>query len=79
MTVNARATDLGQHTEIIAVDLKGQEIKVSFTLRYLRDLVKHNEDETLIMQFAEKYNMLVAKPENDERCFSLLMPVAGRD
>jgi DNA polymerase-3 subunit beta len=79
LTINARATDLGQHTEIIAVDLKGQEIKVSFTLRYLRELVKHNEDDTLVMQFAEKYNMLVAKPENDERCFSLLMPVAGRD
>jgi DNA polymerase-3 subunit beta len=79
LTINARSADLGQHTEIIAVDLKGHEIKVSFTLRYLRELVKHNEDEELIMQFAEKYNMLVTKPKNDDKCFSLLMPVAGRD
>ncbi len=79
LTINARSAELGQHTEIIAVDLKGHEIKVSFTLRYLRELVKHNKDEELVMQFAEKYNMLVTKPKNNDRCFSLLMPVAGRD
>lgn len=79
LTVNARNADIGQHVEIIAIDLEGQEVKVSFTLKYLRELVKHNASDTLTMKFAEKYNMLVATPEGDEKCFSLLMPVAGRD
>ncbi len=79
LTVHARAADLGQHTEEIMIDKKGQDVKVSFTLRYLRELVKHNDQDRLVFKFAEKYNMLVAHPEGSENCFSLLMPVAGRD
>ena len=77
-TVYAKSIDLGQHTEDIAVESEGDDLKVSFTLKYLQDLVKHIDSDVISMRFAEKYNMVVAQPEGDNRGFALLMPVAGR-
>lgn len=77
-TVHGKSIDLGQHTESIEVVSEGDDLKVSFTLKYLQDLVKHIPSDIILMRFAEKYNMLVAQPEEDDSSFALLMPVAGR-
>lgn len=79
LTVHGKSVELGQHTELINVESEGEGIKVSFTLRYLQDLVRHITSDKILMRFAEKYNMLVAQPEEDDSCFALLMPVAGRN
>ncbi|QOR34102.1 DNA polymerase III subunit beta [Clostridium sp. 'deep sea'] len=78
-TVHGKSIDLGQHTEEVAVERDGDDIQVSFTLKYLQDLVKHINSDVVFMKFAEKYNMVVAQPEGDDRGFALLMPVAGRN
>lgn len=79
LTVHGKSAELGQHTEVITVDIHGGNLKVSFTLRYLQELVRHITSDRIIIKFAEKYNMLVANPEEDDSSFALLMPVAGRN
>lgn len=80
LTIKGRSQELGQHVEMIPIEHTGKSLKVSFTLRYLSDLIKHLSDARCVFRFAEDYNILVAmvdKQENDES-FSLLMPVASQ-
>jgi len=79
MTVHGKSVEVGQHTEDISIESDGKDIKVAYTLRYLQDLVRHIPSDRVMMRFADEYNMLVAKPDNDDSSFALLMPVAGRD
>lgn len=73
-------SELGSHEERIAAAGQCEGLSVSFTLRYLLDLVRSIESDFCTLKFAESFNLLVAEPHYQQGSpqvvyYGLLMPV----
>jgi len=74
-TLKARDPEIGEATEDIEVDYKGEGLKIGLNYQYLLDALEAVEDEEVIIETQSSLNPCVIKQEGDPGSLCLIMPM----
>lgn len=75
LVVTARNLDVGDSTENIPAKVLGEEMELGFNVRYLMDIFKHVDDETLTGSTNGPLTPLLIKPLQDAGYLYIVTPV----
>jgi DNA polymerase-3 subunit beta len=73
--ITSRNTDVGESTSRVSATLSGDEVEISFNVRYLLDSLSSIAPESLRMAFNGKQRPIVIRGEGDNSFTYLIMPL----
>jgi len=68
-------SEIGQGFEQIVVETEGEQLKIAFNARYLLDVLKVIEEETVMIDFTGPLSPCIVRPSNNEHFIYLLLPI----
>lgn len=68
-------SQLGQSREEVPILLEGENLKIGFNSKYLIDVFKIMDEETIIMELSSSISPCVIKNKENKNCSYLLLPV----
>lgn len=68
-------SQLGKVREEVSVELQGEEIEIAFNSKYLLDVLKNLEDETIYMEMTSSVSPCVIRSEKSNNYKYLVLPV----
>lgn len=68
-------SQLGKVREELAVNLQGEPLQIAFNSKYLIDVLKIMEEETIVMEFTSAVSPCIVKNSNTNNCQYLILPV----
>lgn len=74
LSISARS-EIGSINESIPVNLVGNTIEIAFNVKYLIDIVKAVDDETVAMSFNNSITPCVIEPVQGDRYYYMVLPV----
>jgi DNA polymerase-3 subunit beta len=76
MKINCRSIEYGSSYEEIAIkNYSGNNLNVSFNVKYLMDLVKNIDNTEVLVQFTENTKPFFIKDPKDTNYISLILPI----
>jgi DNA polymerase III subunit beta len=75
LTLYASNPDLGEATEEVAVEYRGESLTTGFNARYLLDALSAMESETVHMEMKTALSPCVLRPEGDPSFLCVVMPM----
>lgn len=74
--ITSNSPEIGQVAEEITVqNIQGEDLKISFSAKYMLDALKAIENEDVIIDFSGAMRPFVIKPKNGEQVIQLITPV----
>jgi DNA polymerase-3 subunit beta len=70
-----QSNETGRVFEKIAVEQEGEDLQISFNIRYILDTIKAINTEFLIMEANGSFNAVIFRPENADNYISLILPM----
>lgn len=74
LTVSSQS-DLGQGYEQINLEFEGEAVKIAFNSRYILDVLKVIDSETISLEFTGSLSPCIVRPVEEENFLYLLLPV----
>jgi len=68
-------SEMGKISEQIEVDQEGEDVSISFNAKYILDILKIIETESVIMESSGAFSACIFRPENDENYLCLVLPL----
>ena len=78
LLLSADTPDLGDSSDQIDVDYKGEELKIAFNYKYLLDVLKVIDSERVRIELGGPLTAALVKPESEDDFLYLIMPVQIR-
>lgn len=74
--ITSNSPEVGQVAEEISIqDIKGEELKISFSAKYMLDALRAIENEEVTIDFTGAMRPFVIRPTNEEKIIQLITPV----
>lgn len=74
--ITSNSPEIGQVTEELPIEsIKGEELKISFSAKYMLEALKAVETDEVIIHFTGAMRPFVIRPANDESITQLITPV----
>ncbi|KMY55919.1 DNA polymerase III subunit beta [Bacillus sp. FJAT-27231] len=74
--ISSNSPEIGKVTEQVrSGEIEGEEIKISFSAKYMMDALKVLEGTEINIQFTGAMRPFVIRPENDDSILQLILPV----
>ncbi|MEK4027440.1 MULTISPECIES: DNA polymerase III subunit beta [Bacillaceae] len=74
--ISSNSPEIGKVTEQVkSREMEGEEIKISFSAKYMMDALKVLEGTEINIQFTGAMRPFVIRPENDDSILQLILPV----
>lgn len=74
--ISSNSPEIGKVTEQVrSREIEGEEIKISFSAKYMMDALKVLEGTEINIQFTGAMRPFVIRPENDDSILQLILPV----
>ncbi|HLQ97196.1 MAG TPA: DNA polymerase III subunit beta, partial [Candidatus Dormibacteraeota bacterium] len=74
--ITSNSPEIGQVAEEITIQtIQGEDLKISFSAKYMLDALKAIENEEVIIDFSGAMRPFVIKPKNGEQIIQLITPV----
>lgn len=74
LTISSQS-DLGQGYEQIKLELEGEPVKIAFNSRYILDVLKVIDTETISLEFTGSLSPCIVRPVEEDNFLYLLLPV----
>ncbi|WP_077329835.1 DNA polymerase III subunit beta [Virgibacillus siamensis] len=76
LEITSNSPEVGQVAEEISVQsVEGEELKISFSSKYMLDALKAIEYDDVKIEFTGAMRPFIIKPENDDSVLQLILPV----
>jgi len=75
LTILADSSGFGKSEEEIEVELSGGSVNISFNPGYVIDVLKHLDDNKVVLELTDSLNAVVIKSPQDSDFTSLIMPM----
>lgn len=76
LEITSNSPEVGRVTEEISVQsISGEELKISFSSKYMLDALKAINDDEVKIEFTGSMRPFIIKPSNDEPILQLILPV----
>lgn len=76
LEISSNSPEVGRVVEEVNIEsLQGEEVKISFSAKYMMDALKAIDDDTVIIEFTGAMRPFVIHPVNEEPILQLILPV----
>ncbi|TMN22279.1 DNA polymerase III subunit beta [Lentibacillus cibarius] len=76
LQITSNSPEVGQAAEEVSVQaMEGEDLKISFSSRYMLDALKAIEDDEVIIEFTGAMRPFIIKPANGDPILQLILPV----
>ncbi|MEN1966527.1 DNA polymerase III subunit beta [Lentibacillus sp. N15] len=76
LEITSNSPEIGRVVEEISADLlEGEELKISFSAKYMMDALKAIDNDTVKIEFTGAMRPFIIRPVNDEPILQLILPV----
>lgn len=79
LSLTSKSSGVGSGNAQMAVEQTGDDMEISFNVKYLIDLLRNVDDENLILETTGSMDPALFKPENDTGFLHVIMPVRITD
>ena len=73
--ISSNDPELGDAKEEIEVDYQGKDLKISFNIKYILDVLSSIEEEEVSMEFKDKSSPGLLRPHGDKSHTCIIMPM----
>lgn len=73
--IDSYAAEVGNIHEELSVDIVGEELEISFNARYLLDVLKVIEDDSILFKFTGSLSPAIIEPSSKTNYIYLVLPV----
>ncbi|PIU66197.1 MAG: DNA polymerase III subunit beta [Armatimonadetes bacterium CG07_land_8_20_14_0_80_40_9] len=75
LKISSFAQDVGQGEDLVKIEREGEDLEVAFNVSYLLDALARIESERAEVDLSGELSAAVIKPEGEENCLYVVMPV----
>ncbi|MCA1902611.1 MAG: DNA polymerase III subunit beta [Candidatus Hydrogenedens sp.] len=80
LQVDVQNPEVGEFSDIVEAEYKGEDVKIGFNIEYLVDVAEHITTDKVVLSVKDSNSPCVIKPlnpekEEDERYLNIIMPV----
>ncbi len=75
LQITSNNPDIGKASESLPIELQGNEIEIAFNARYIMDILKNIDADTIVFSLNTALSPASIKPQDDEEYIYIITPV----